>query len=82
LQKNTKKIRQDVAKGIHFVVIYRSKPVFEIRPLPSTTEFTEAFKTEGIYTQDFLNRMEEAENDIKKGKVKTYSPEDFLKSLS
>lgn len=33
LQMNTRSIRQDVAKGMSFVVIYRSKPVFEIRPV-------------------------------------------------
>lgn len=33
LQTNTRAIREEVAKGVHFVVIYRSKPVFEIRPL-------------------------------------------------
>ena len=33
LQQNTKRIREEVAEGVSFVVIYRSKPVFEIRPL-------------------------------------------------
>lgn len=33
LQTNTRAIREEVAKGVHFIVIYRSKPAFEIRPL-------------------------------------------------
>lgn len=33
LQTNTRAIREEVAKGVHFVVIYRSKPVFEIHPV-------------------------------------------------
>jgi len=33
LQMNTRGIREDVANGISFIVIYRSKPVFEIHPV-------------------------------------------------
>lgn len=32
LQQNTKKVREAVAKGTHFIVVYRSKPIFEINP--------------------------------------------------
>lgn len=33
LQMNTRSIRENVAKGVSFIVIYRSKPVFEIHPV-------------------------------------------------
>ncbi len=40
LQTNTRAIREEVAKGVHFVVIYRSKPVFEIRPISGGEDWT------------------------------------------
>lgn len=81
LQQNTKNIREEVGKGIHFIVIYRSKPIFEIKPLSDDFEFTEDFKSTGLYTNDFIKRMEEAEDNLKKGKTKTYTTKEFLKSL-
>lgn len=34
LQTKTKQIREEVEKGTHFIVVWRSKPIFEIKPLP------------------------------------------------
>lgn len=83
LQMNTKRIREEVSKGVRFVVVYRSKPLFEIKPLSSDTSFTADLKATDLYTNEFLKRMEKAEEDIKKGKVKTYTTsKSFLKSLS
>lgn len=82
LQQNTKMVREEIGKGTHFIVVYRSKPVFEIKPLPSNIEFTEDLKVENVYTNNFIKRMEAAEKDIKQGKLKTYDTTDeFLKSL-
>lgn len=81
LQLNTKKIREEVEKGVRFVVIYRSKPIFEIRPLENDLEFTDDLKSTNLYTEDFLKRMEKAEKNIKESKLKTYTTEEFLKSL-
>lgn len=81
LQQNTRAIRESVEKGINFIVIYRSKPIFEIKPLSSDFEFAEDFKSAGLYTDDFIKRMEEAESNIKKGKTKTFTTKEFLKSL-
>lgn len=81
LQQNTKTIREEVEKGIHFIVIYRSKPIFEIKPLSDDFEFAEDFKSTGLYTNDFIKRMEEAEDNLKKGKIKTNTTAKFLKSL-
>lgn len=81
LQTKTKRIRKEVEKGVRFIVIWRSKPIFEIRPL-ETLEFAEDLRTTGLYTETFLKRMEEAEQDIKKGRTKTYpNTEAFLQSL-
>lgn len=82
LQKNTKQIREEVAEGMNFIVIYRSKPIFEIKPLPKKIEFAEDIEATGLYTDDFIKRMKKAENDVMEGKVKTYTTEEFLKSLS
>lgn len=82
LQTNTKKIREEVEKGMHFIVIWRSKPIFEIRPL-DTQDFAQAMKESNLYTDDFVKQMKEAQEDIKGGKIKTFtSTEEFLKSLS
>lgn len=81
LQQNTRAIRESVEKGIRFIVVYRSKPIFEIKPLSDDFEFAEDFKSTGLYTDDFIKRMEEVESDIKKGKTKTYTTKEFLKSL-
>lgn len=83
LQTNTKRIREEVSKGIHFVVVYRSKPLFEIKPLSADSSFTSDLKATDLYTNEFLKRMEEAEEDVRKGHVKSYTtPKSFLKSLS
>lgn len=46
-------------------------------------KFTGALKAKDIYTKDFIERMREAEEDVKKGNVETHSnTEEFIKSLS
>lgn len=82
LQKNTKTIRKEVENGVSFIVIYRSQPIFEIRPIPKKIEFVDDLVSTGIYTEKFIKKMKEAEENIKKGKIKSYSTEEFLKSLS
>ena len=47
LQTNTRKIREEVEKGIHFIVVFRSKPIFEIKPLEKL-EFSDAIKATGL----------------------------------
>lgn len=82
LQTRTKKIREDVEKGISFIVVWRSKPIFEIKPI-GEVGFAESIKSANIYTEDFAKRMEEAEADIRTGRTKTFkSTEEFLKSLA
>ena len=81
LQLNTKKIRKEVENGISFIVIYRSKPIFEIRPLQNNLEFADDLKSTNLYTEEFLKRMQKAEKNIKEGKLKTHTTEEFLKSL-
>lgn len=82
LQTNTRRIREEVEQGMHFVVIWRSKPVFEIKPI-NTMEFTEDFQSTGLYNEDFLEKMIEAEKSIKEGKTKNFkNTADFLNSLS
>lgn len=81
LQKNTKKIRKDIEKGITFVVVYRSKPIFEIKPIAENRGFSGELEATKLYSDGFIKRMAEAEKDIKKGKTKAYSTKEFLKSL-
>ena len=81
LQTNTKKIREEVTQGIRFIVVYRSKPVFEINPI-SQVEFSNDLQATGLYSDTFIERMKEAEDDIKNGRTKTYDTNEFLKSLS
>lgn len=40
LQMNTRSIREDVERGMSFIVIYRSKPVFEIRPVQGDEDWS------------------------------------------
>ena len=80
LQQNTKFIREEVEKGVHFIVIYRSKPVFEIKPLEKVS-YSEDLEETGQYNDKFIKKIKEAEKDLKEGKTKTYSTEEFLKSL-
>jgi len=83
LQTNTRRIREEAEKGVKFIVVYRSKPVFEINPISSGGEFADELGASGLYNDDFLKRMNAAEQDLKKGKTKEYdSTEDFLKSLT
>jgi hypothetical protein len=83
LQTNTKRIREESAKGVHFIVVYRSKPVFEIKPIEDNIEFAEDLKASGLYTNEFTKKMEKAEKDVKNKKTQTFSnTEEFLKSLS
>ena len=82
LQQKTKWVREEVEHGTHFIIIHRSKPIFEIKPLSQNVEFAEDLKLENVYTDDFIKRMEEAEKDVRRGKLKTYnSTDEFLKSL-
>lgn len=81
LQTNTKSIREQVEKGVTFIVVYRSKPIFEIKPIPVDMDFYEDLKTENIYSSSFLDKMKEAQTDIKKGKIKKYTTEEFVNSL-
>lgn len=82
LQTKTKKIREDVEKGMHFIVVWRSKPIFEIKPI-TEIEFAESLKSTGLYTDDFIKSMEQAEADIRTGRTKKFkNTEEFLKSLS
>lgn len=81
LQVNTRKIREEASKGVHFIVLYRSQPIFEIKPIQNPAKFAASLKETGFYTSDFITRMEEAEEDIKQGRTKIVSPEAFLKSL-
>lgn len=81
LQTKTKKIREEVEHGMHFIVVWRSKPIFEIKPV-TETEFSESLKATGLYKDDFIKRMEQAEEDIRAGRTKKFkSTEKFLKSL-
>jgi len=85
LQTNTKKIRQEVEKGVHFIVVWRSNPIFEIKPLDhlKTIEFADTLEATGLYKKSFIKRMQAAEDALKSGKVRKYgSMEEFLKSLS
>lgn len=82
LQTNTKRIREAVGKGVRFIVIYRSQPIFEIKPISPPIEFVDDFEAESIYTKNFIRRMREAEENIKTGETKKYSTEEFLKSLA
>lgn len=82
LQTETKKIREEVGKGMHFIVVWRSKPIFEITPFKES-DFAEDLRVSNLYSKDFLKRMEEASEDVKKGRTRTFkNTEEFLKSLS
>ena len=83
LQINTKKIREEAAKGVHFIVIYRSTPVFEIKPIEKNIEFADELETTGLYTDGFVKNMKKAEKDVKSGATRAFNTtEEFLKSLS
>lgn len=81
-QQNTKRIREEVALGVNFIVIYRSKPIFEIKPLKQEAGFATELEKSNLYNDEFIVQMKEAESNINAGKVKDYSKESFLKSLS
>ena len=82
LQTNTKKIREEAAKGVRFIVIYRSTPVFEINPIGKNVEFADDLESTGLYTDAFIKKMKNAEKDVKEKKTRTFtSTEEFLKSL-
>ncbi|MBI5755118.1 hypothetical protein HZA41_02785 [Candidatus Peregrinibacteria bacterium] len=81
LQTKTKKIREDIKNGVHFIVVWRSKPIFEIRPFEEMG-FVSAMQSTNLYTEDFMNRMEKAEEDMKNSRIKTFkNTAEFLKSL-
>lgn len=82
LQTKTKRIREEVENGMHFIVVWRSKPIFEIKPV-NEIEFAESLKATDLYTDDFIGRMEQAEQDVRAGRTKKFkNTEAFLKSLS
>lgn len=82
LQTNTKQIREEAAKGVRFIVIYRSKPVFEINPIGEKVEFTDDLISTGLYTGEFIKKLEKAETDIRENRVREFgTTEEFLKSL-
>jgi len=81
LQKNTKSIREQVERGVSFIVVYRSKPIFEIKPIPADMDFYDDLKAENIYNNKFLDKMEEAQSDVKNGKLKRYTAKEFINSL-
>lgn len=81
LQTKTKQIREEVGKGASFIVVWRSKPIFEIRPFDHLN-FIDDLKMTGMYNEEFIQSMGEAQEDIHRGRVTTHgSPEDFLQSL-
>lgn len=82
LQKNTKRIRKEIEKGVRFIVIYRSKPVFALTPLTQSVHFANDLEETGLYNDAFIKKMREAEKDISDKKLRTYSTEKFLKSLT
>lgn len=83
LQTNTKKIREEAAKGVRFIVIYRSTPVFEINPIEKNVEFAGDLESTGSYAGEFIKKMQDAEKDVKEKHTRTFkSTEEFLKSLS
>lgn len=82
MQQNTKKIREEVLKGTKFVVVYRSKPIFEINPIAEDFDFAEAMERTGLYKDEFIQSMKDAQEDLKEGRVTSFSStEEFLKSL-
>lgn len=81
LQTQTKEIREAVEQGTHFIVVWRSRPVFEIRPV-NPTDFVADLKATQRYKKNFLKKMASAEHDIKQGRTRTFqSTEEFLQSL-
>lgn len=82
LQKNTKRIRKEIEKGVQFIVIYRSKPVFALTPLTQGIHFADDLEATGLYEDTFIKNMREAEKNISDKKLRTYSTEKFLKSLT
>ena len=81
LQTRTKQIREEVEKGVRFIVVWRSKPIFEIKPLDSL-EFADALRESGMYNENFLQRMDESEKNIRSGKTKKFkNTSAFLQSL-
>ena len=81
LQKNTKKVRKEVEKGITFIVMYRSKAIFKISPISADIQFSAALEAENIYTDEFIHDMKEAEENIRNGEIQEHTPEEFLNSL-
>ncbi len=83
LQKNTKKIRLEVEKGTSFIVLYRSKLLFEIRPISSDTlPDTQDLINQGVYTGAFIKDMAEAEADIINGDAELLDPDELIKQLN
>ncbi|MBI5414409.1 hypothetical protein HZA38_02750 [Candidatus Peregrinibacteria bacterium] len=60
----------------------KSVKIKKLQKYKSGMDFSDAMKAENIYTDDFLESMKEAENDVKSGNVKEYTKEEFLDSLS
>lgn len=63
LQQNTKKVREAVAKGTHFIVVYRSKPIFEISPFKN-------YDLLELSHDEITPEIREAANEAKKSRKK------------
>lgn len=63
LQQNTKRVREEVSKGTHFIVVYRSKPIFEISPFK---DYDLLELSHGELTVE----IKEAANEAKKSRTK------------
>lgn len=73
LQQNTKMVRQGVAKGVKFIVVYRSQPIFEITPIDEKYTFAEEMKETGLYKSSFIEKMKNAEDELNKGNFEEYT---------
>mgnify|MGYP001602913781 CR=1 FL=1 len=71
LQTKTKQIREEVEKGVHFIVVWRSRPIFELKPIKNL-EFSENMAKAGLYKSGFIEPMRKSEDDIKNGSTKRF----------
>jgi len=82
LQTKTKYIREEVAKGTRFIVVYRSQPAFQIQPLSQeeTVPQENSQLPYPVYTasRQVLEAEKKAVKEKKSGKMKTFrSPADL-----
>lgn len=71
LQTKTKQIREAVERGAHFIVVWRSKPIFELKPFENL-EFADDMEKTGLYKSKFIKRMQKAEDNVKNGRTKRF----------